>query len=165
MDIKHFLITVLSGLAGTVGMTAVMYLSAATTNQFTKVIHLLGSMISGESNYKSPGKNSLILGTLGHFGVGVIFSFTYFLLWNWGIFRINFQDSLLIGAGSGIVAIAVWKGYLTYYNEPIPISHMHYFIALFLAHIVFGIISVNLFQLITDNLELWYELQDKAKIH
>lgn len=165
MDFNHFLITLLSGIVGTIGMTAVMYLYAKFTNQFTKVIHILGSMISGDSNYESPKKNSLILGTLGHFAAGIAFSFSYFLLWNWGFFRIDFLDSVLIGAVSGVVAIIVWKGYLTFHNMPIKISHTHYFTALFLSHIVFGIISVNIFQLITDNPELWYELQDKAKVN
>ena len=164
MDIKHFLITLLSGIAGTIAMTIIMYLYALIAKKHTKVIHLLGGMISGESNYSSPNINTLILGTLAHFGVGILFSFAYFLLWNWGIFRINFEDSVLIGAISGIVAIVTWKMYLSLHNSPPYIFQTHYFIALFLAHIVFGIVSVNVFQLITDNPELWYELQDQAKV-
>ncbi|WP_439487984.1 DUF6789 family protein [Algoriphagus sp.] len=164
MDFTHFMITILSGIAGTIAMTCIMYLYAVLTGIFTKVTHLLGSMLAGDENFRNPGKNSLIVGVLGHFGVGVIFSFGYFLLWNWGTFRINFQDSVLIGAASGIVAIIVWKAYFTLHNYPPKISQIHYFIALFLAHIVFGIVSVNVFQLITDNPELWYQLQDEAKV-
>ncbi|EPR69133.1 DUF6789 family protein [Cyclobacterium qasimii] len=164
MDIKHFLITLLSGIAGTIAMTLVMYLYSSLSNHFTKVIHILGSMISGESNFTNPEKRVLLLGTLAHFGVGIIFSFSYFLLWNWGIFRINFQDAVLIGAASGVLAVIVWKSYLSLHSKPPKISQLHYFIALFLAHIVFGIVSVNVFQLITDNPELWYQLQDKASL-
>ncbi|GAA0880828.1 hypothetical protein GCM10009119_37980 [Algoriphagus jejuensis] len=160
MDIKHFLISVLSGVAGTLGMTAVMYLYAALSRQFTKVIHLLGGLLAGDPDFRKPHKNSLILGTIAHFGVGVIFSFAYFLLWNWGIFRIDLLDSILIGAASGVVAIIVWKSYLSLHHSPPNLSQTHYFIALFLAHLVFGLISVNVFQLITDNPELWFELQD-----
>lgn len=164
MDFKHFMITLLSGLVGTLGMTMVMYLYAATTGRFTKVIHLLGSMLAGDPNFEKPEKNSLILGTLGHFGVGVIFSFAYFLLWNWGIFQINLTDSVLIGAASGFVAIVVWKSYLTLYRQAPTISQTHYFIALFLAHLVFGMISVNVFQIITENPELRLELQENTKL-
>ncbi|WP_339926313.1 DUF6789 family protein [uncultured Cyclobacterium sp.] len=164
MDIKHFLITLLSGIAGTIAMTLVMYLYSALTNRFTKVIHVLGSMISGEKNCFAPQKKALFLGTLAHFGVGIIFSFSYFLLWNWGIFDINLQDAVLIGAASGLVAVIVWKTYLSLYSQPPKLSQLHYFIALFLAHIVFGIVSVNVFQLITDNPEFWYQLQDKASL-
>lgn len=164
MDFKHFLITILSGIAGTVAMTLVMYLYARISKEFTKVIHILGSMLSGDNNFTSPQNSTLILGTLAHFGVGVLFSFSYFLLWNWGTFRINLEDSILIGAASGVLAIVVWKTYFLLHDHPPLISQKHYFIALFLAHIVFGAVSVNVFQLITDNPELWYELQDKAKI-
>src|SRR5690606_12899541 len=108
MDDRHFFITVLSGFAGTAAMTLVMYLYASLTKQFTKVIHVLGNMLIGESNYQSPTKRAMITGTIAHFGVGMLFSFAYFLLWNWGFFKINFQDSVLIGAASGIVAIVVW---------------------------------------------------------
>jgi hypothetical protein len=164
MDLKHFMITVLSGIVGTLGMTVVMYMYAAITRHFTKVIHLLGSMLAGDPDFKEPGKNALIVGTLGHFGVGVIFSFAYFLLWNWGIFRIDFADSVLIGAVSGLVAIIVWKSYLTLHHQAPQISQTHFFVALFLAHLVFGMISVNVFQIITDNPELWFELQEDAKL-
>ncbi len=164
MDIKHFLITVLSGIAGTVAMTVVMYLYSYLSHFFTKVIHILGNMLLGETNFYSPSKKALLVGTIAHFGVGVIFSFSYFLLWNWGIFKINFEGSLLIGAISGVVAILVWKGYISLHSNPPNFTQLHYFIALFIAHIVFGLVSVNVFQLITDNPELWYQLQEQAKL-
>ncbi|MEB2776287.1 DUF6789 family protein [Algoriphagus sp. D3-2-R+10] len=164
MDIKHFLITILSGLAGTVVMTMIMYLYSYLSHSFTKVIHILGNMIVGERNYSSPSKNALIVGIIAHFEVGLLFSFAYFLLWNWGIFKINLEDSILIGAMSGVVAILVWKGYISIHSNPPKFSQLHYFLALFLAHIVFGMVSVNVFQLITDNPELWHDLQKEAKL-
>jgi hypothetical protein len=165
MDIRHFLITLLSGVAGTVAMTCFMYLYASLTHQFTKVIHILGNMVIGESNYNTPSRNALLIGTVAHFSVGILFSFAYFLLWNWGIFKIDLSDSVWIGVASGIVAIVVWKIYLSVHSSPPQNSHLHYFIALFLAHIVFAVVSVNVFQMITDNPELWYQLQDQAKVH
>jgi hypothetical protein len=164
MDHRHFFITILSGFAGTVAMTVVMYFYTYITKHFTKVIHVLGNMLIGESNYQSPSHRAFITGTIAHFGVGVLFSFAYFLLWNWGLFKINFQDSVWIGMISGVVAIIVWKTYLTVHRTPPQLSHIHFFIALFIAHIVFGMVSVNVFQMIVDNPELWYELQDSAKL-
>ncbi|PZX48398.1 DUF6789 family protein [Algoriphagus chordae] len=164
MDIKHFFITILSGVVGTIAMTICMYLYASLTKQFTKVIHILGNMLVGESNYYNPSKNALLVGTTAHFGVGVLFSFAYFLLWNWGVFQINLEDSALIGFISGLVAIGVWQGYISLHSHPPKFSHIHFFIALLISHVIFGIVSVNVFQLITDNPELWYQLQEKAKI-
>lgn len=162
MDIKHFLITVLSGVAGTMAMTLVMYLYTFFTQQFTKVIHLLDSLLAGNLDFKNPQKSTLMIGTIAHFGVGILFSFSYFLLWNWGVFQINFKDSILIGVVSGLLAIVVWKGYLSFHNQAPDISQTHFFIALVVAHLVFGIVSVNLFQVITDNPELWFELKERA---
>ena len=164
MDITHFLITVFSGLAGTVAMTGLMYLYAYLSKKFTKVIHILGNMVIGETNYYTPSRNAFLIGTVAHFGVGILFSFAYFLLWNWGIFGINLGDSVLIGIVSGIVAIIVWKIYLSLHSSPPKTSHFHYFAALFLAHIVFAVVSVNVFQMITDNPELWYQLREEAKV-
>tara|TARA_R110002020_G_scaffold254617_1_gene468370 strand:- start:54278 stop:54778 length:501 start_codon:yes stop_codon:yes gene_type:complete len=164
MDIRHFLITILSGIVGTIAMTLVMYLYSSLSKQFTKVVNILGNMLVGESNFYSPSKNAYIVGILAHFGVGVLFSFGYFLLWNWGIFKINLEDSIWIGVVSGLLAVIVWKGYLSVHSNPPQISQVHYFIALFLAHIVFGLVSVNVFQIITDNPELWYQLQEEAKL-
>ncbi|MDO6436100.1 hypothetical protein Q4534_01720 [Cyclobacterium sp. 1_MG-2023] len=158
MDIKHFFITILSGVLATAVMTIVMYAYTALSKHFTKVIHLLGSMISGDQNIHTPSKSTLILGTLAHFSVGIIFSMSYYLLWNWGVFEINFVDSVIIGGLSGIVAIVVWKSYLTLHLYQPEISQFHYFFALFIAHIVFGIVSVNLFLMITDSPDLWYKL-------
>ncbi|AEL28041.1 hypothetical protein [Cyclobacterium marinum] len=158
MDIKHFFITVLSGIVATVVMTIIMYMYTTLFKHFTKVIHLLGCMISGDHNLHSPSKRTIILGTLAHFSVGIIFSMSYYLLWNWGIFEINFFDSVIIGALSGIVAILVWKSYLQLHQYQPRISQNHYFFALFIAHIIFGIVSVNIFQMITDSPDLWYEL-------
>ncbi|MDR7131066.1 hypothetical protein J2X69_003425 [Algoriphagus sp. 4150] len=157
MDIKHFLITIFSGVVGAIAMTIIMYLYSSLSPSFTKVIHILGNMLVGERNYYTPGRNALIAGTITHVGVGVFFSFSYFLLWNWGVFEISLQDSILIGAISGAVAILVWKGYLSVHSNPPKFSQLHYFLALFLAHIVFAVVSVNVLQMISDNPELWYE--------
>lgn len=164
MDIKHFFITVLSGVTGTIAMTVFMYLYASLTHQFTKVIHILGNMLVGERNFYSPTLNAMIVGTAAHAGVGVLFSFAYFLLWNWGIFQIDLVDSIWIGMISGVIAVLVWKSYLSLHSHPPKFSQLHYFIALLLGHIIFGMVSVNVFQLISDNPELWYQLQDQAKI-
>ncbi len=164
MDSRYFLITVLSGVFGTIAMTLFMYFYSFISHRFTKVIHILGNMLVGERNYYSPNKMAFIVGSIAHFGVGALFSFSYFLLWNWGVFKINLQDSIMIGAVSGVIAIVVWKGYLSVHSNPPKISQGHYFLALFLAHIVFGLVSVNVFQLITNNPELWYQLQEKAKL-
>jgi len=163
MDIKTFLITILSGLVGTVAMTLVMYIYSKYSHEFTKVIHILGNMLIGERNYFTPSRNALIVGVIANFGVGILFSFAYFLLWNWGIFLINIEDSIMMGIASGVVAIVIWKTYLSFHGNPPQFSELNYFLALFLAHIIFAVVSVNVFQLINDEPELWYQIKLKAQ--
>jgi len=80
------------------------------------------------------------------------------------VFQINFEDSILIGFISGVIAIAGRKAYLSLHINPPKFSQLHFFLALFLAHIVFAVVTVNTIQLITDNPELWCQLQEKAKL-
>jgi len=61
MDIKHFLITILSGIAGTLAITVIMYLYSYLSQHLTKVIHVLGNMLVGERTYYSSGRNVLIV--------------------------------------------------------------------------------------------------------
>ena len=164
MDINHFLVTILSGVIGTLAMTAFMYLYAYSTSHFTKVIHILGNMLVGERNYYSPTKSAFLVGMAAHFGVGILFSFAYFLLWNWGIFRIDLIDSILIGSISGVLAVVVWKSYLKLHTHPPQINLLHYFTALFIAHIIFAVVSVYVFRIIIDDPEFWYKTQSNLTL-
>lgn len=164
MDIKYFLITILSGIAGMLAMTVIMYLYTFLSHHFTKVIHILGNILVGERNYCSPSGNALIVVIVMHFGVGVLFSFSYFLLWKSGVFQINFQDSVLIGFISGVLANGGWKAYLSLHSTPPKFSQLHFFLTLFLTPIVFAVVTVNTVQLVTDNPELWYQVQENARL-
>lgn len=163
MALTNFLLTIASGIAGTVFMTAVMYLYAALTKNDTKVVHILGSMITGTTNNKQEGRGKkLTAGALGHLSVGLLFTLMYFLLWNWGVFDITWTDSIWVGAISGIIAIIVWRLYFELHLHPPKISFLHYSIALFLSHIIFGLVTVNIFRLITDSPEFWYQLNKEV---
>ena len=143
--------------------SAVMYLYAKLSRKDTKVIHILGSMITGTTNKNEEGKGKkLTAGSLGHLGVGLLFALMYFLFWNWGVFEVSWIDSFWVGAISGTIAIIVWRLYFALHLHPPKISFVHYFIALFIAHIVFGITTVNIFRLITDSPEFWYQLNKKV---
>ncbi len=156
MNFTHFLITVLAGIIGTIAMTAFMYMFSAITNKDTKVLQILGSMVTGTTREYS--KEAIVAGTLGHFSVGVLFSFAYFLLWNWGVFQINLTDSIILGAISGIVAMAVWKGYFWLHQHPPRVHLGYYLIALFIAHIIFGMVTVFAFDMMISEPE-FYHLQ------
>ncbi|MEX2485393.1 MAG: DUF6789 family protein [Brumimicrobium sp.] len=159
MELSIFLLTVLSGFAGTIAMTIVMYVYAHLAKKNTKVIHIFGSMVTGNTgltrNYR--GK-MLATGTIAHVFVGVLFSFSYFLLWNWGVFDITLSDSFIVGLLSGVIAIIVWRIYFFVHQKPPKIFLPHYFAALLISHVLFGLVTVNVFNLIADNPQFWFQI-------
>ncbi len=163
MAFSNFLLTLISGLAGTIVMTIAMYLYGSVVHTDTRVVHILGAMITCRTA-QSPlrQKKVLITGSVAHTAVGVLFSLMYFLLWNWGIFDITFFDSIIVGAFSGILAVGVWKMYFVLHRNPPEISLPHYFAALFISHIVFGAITVNIFSIITDEPQFWYKMKQRV---
>lgn len=162
MELSTFLLTILSGFIGTLAMTIVMYLYANLTKKNTKVVHILGAMVTGIIIFSKEDKTKiLVTGSIAHVAVGVLFSFSYFLLWNWGIFNISISDSLIVGAISGILAIIGWKSYFKVYRKPPKVPLFHYFTALFISHIIFGLVTVNVFRIIVDNPQFWFQMQEE----
>ena len=149
MEVSTFFLSIASGLAATIAMTAVMYLYAYISQTNTKVVHILGSMLTGNNKIPDNPKIKLYaVGSFAHIFIGFLFSLAYFLLWNWGVFEITFNDSLIIGALSGIVAIIFWKTYFSIYRNPPKVPLLHYFTALFISHIVFGVVAVHVLDFI-----------------
>ncbi len=119
-------------------------------------------MLTGDLEFILERKTKTLLpGSIAHLSAGVLFSFSYFLLWNWGIFNISITHSLIVDAISGILAIIVWKSYFVVYHNPPEAPLIHYFTDLFISHIIFGLVTVNVFRLITDNPQFWYQLQEE----
>lgn len=161
MELKIFLLTIVSGFAGTFAMTIVMYLYGSLTKKKTKVVHILGLMMTGNLALCKEQKTKILAtGSIAHVFIGVLFSFSYFLLWNWGVFNISTFDSIIIGALSGILAIIVWKSYFTVYRKPPRVPLDHYFTALFISHIIFGMVTVSMFSIISNNPQFWFQIHN-----
>lgn len=159
MESSIFLLTIISGFAGTLAMTIIMYAYAYLIKKNTKVVHIFGAMVTGNTGLtKNQKVKILATGTIAHVFVGVLFSFSYFLLWNWGIFDISLSDSLIIGLLSGVIAIIVWRLYFSVHQKPPKIPLPHYFAALLISHVFFGLVTVNIFVLISDHPQFWFQL-------
>lgn len=159
MSIENFLLILLASLPGTIVMTSAMYGYGYLTRQNTKVIHVFGSMLTNRhSNRGTDMKIRLIFGAMAHFSVGFIFALVYFLLWNWGVFKIRVFDTLILGVISGIVAIAVWAFYLNFHATPPKVSGKHYYFILFIAHILFAGATIYAFHLLQPEPEFYHDL-------
>lgn len=137
----------ISSIPGTIVMTLFMYFYSAFFKKETRVIHIFGSMITGDIPARSvSGKGkSLIAGTVAHFMVGFVLAFTYYILIDMNVFVIRFADGLILGILSGIVAVIVWRAYIFLHFHPPRIEKAHYFIALFIAHIFFAVFTIYTF--------------------
>lgn len=162
MELDIFVLTIISGIAGTLVMTLSMYGYGSLTKSNTKVVHVLGLMVTGNMDFANQNKAKILAaGSVTHVFVGVVFSFSYFLLWNWGVFSISLIDSIIVGALTGILAIIVWGLYFKVHRNSPKASLAHYFIALFISHIIFGLVTVNVFSIIADNPQWFYQLQEE----
>ncbi|WP_111671034.1 hypothetical protein [Algoriphagus litoralis] len=161
MELSNFLTTVLAGILGTVAMTLVMYGYSLISQQNTRVMAILGSMVTGSPTVPNDKWKRNLAGTVGHFGIGIIFSLSYFLLWNWGFFAIEIGDSLWIGLISGVIAVIVWGSYFHLHHNPPKVDLFHFFIALLIAHVVFGLVTVNLYSYLAQPSEFWFEFRQR----
>jgi hypothetical protein len=72
--------------------------------------------------------------------VGILYAFIYALLWNNGIGKPNYVNSIIFGVVSGFVAIIGWKTIIGIHPNPPSIPIREYMVALFFTHIIFAII-------------------------
>jgi len=143
---------VVAGITGTALMTAFVYLVSQITGKQLKVIHVLGTMLTGQT---TPGKNissnpsAFMIGIAVHYLVGILFAFIYHWLWSIGLGRPDILNGLLFGFINGFIASAGWRFFFAIHQNPPLIDLKNFLLVIFLAHIVFGIgvvLAYNVFQ-------------------
>ena len=130
-------------LGATIGMTLFSYLVSHNKNE-----KFLEPLILNQLVY--PGQKSQnahhAMGYILHFLVGLLFTFVY--KWIWGKLKIRpfFLNSKLMGAFNGLAGIAGW--HLTYklHNNPPHLKLKKYYVQLFIAHIIFGMLNGILYK-------------------
>jgi hypothetical protein len=147
MTTLELILVLASGIAATVTMTLFMYAYAAVFGKMTQVVHILGNMLTARLRFQSLDTKSGLVGTVFHFGVGVLFTLNYYLLWSSELISFSWVDGVILGIISGILAIIGWGFYLICHHHAPLISFKHYFTALFLAHMVFALSAVAVFKL------------------
>ena len=141
-----------AGVLATTVMTVLMYFGGFLTKKNLAVIHILGSMVTfrtQEGGNISYSFISLMSGFFIHFIVGILYGFVYYWLWENGIGIPNYLNSIIFGAGSGIVAILGWKIFLYIHPKPPSIPIKEYMVALFFTHIIFAIILIYVYLFLT----------------
>ena len=143
---------IISGIGGTALMTAFVYLVSRITGKQLKVIHVLGTMLTGQT---TPAKNistnssAYTVGLSVHYLVGILFAFIYQWLWSHGLGRPDILNGLLFGFINGCVAVVGWRFFFAIHTNPPRIDLSNFLLVILLGHIFLGIgivIAYNIFQ-------------------
>lgn len=87
-----------------------------------------------------------LVGWLGHYAVGLLFSVVYNKLWDKKLVKASGKNSIWLGALSGALAIGVWKTTFSMHPAPPGIDFKKYYAQLFFAHIVFAMFATLAYQ-------------------
>ncbi|WP_235830921.1 hypothetical protein [Flavobacterium ustbae] len=80
-----------------------------------------------------------------HYIIGFLFVMGYHIVWVKDILPISPLSALILGAISGVIGILSWIVIFKMTNHQPPIDFKGYYIQLFFAHIIFGVVATALY--------------------
>ena len=127
-----------------VWMVVVAGVAATVVMTYTaKVLAMAGgARLSPERvlNRLFANKEKHITGTILHYTTGIIFAFTYVLLWKFHIGSPGLVSGLIFGICNGFFAVMVWRVILLFRPVVTELSQTRYLLVIFLAHIPFSLV-------------------------
>jgi hypothetical protein len=144
---------ILAGLAGTAAMTTILYLLSLVTTRVMPVPRLLGTMLLGRTHPDGSMSNApatLMVGTLAHYTVGVLYAIGYLALWESGVGTITASWGLLIGLANGLFAMVIWYFFFMIHPKPPHIRLDRYLIEMVLGHVLFGFVVTFVYYHLTN---------------
>jgi hypothetical protein len=146
MDIYILLQILLATIAATSAMTLFSYAISASFRELYKEPVLLTFLLA-QLKIDVSLKSKATLAWLLHYFIGFIFVFIYHLLWVNNILQLSFLNALLLGAASGIIGIIGWMILFRLADYKPKIDFKGYYIQLFFAHIIFGLVAALFYYL------------------
>jgi hypothetical protein len=137
----NIITAIAAGIGGTAVMTAFIYLLSYITRKRLKVVKILGTMLTFQTTPNketSEHSSAIVVGILGHYFVGIVFSLIYYWLWNNGIGQPDFVTCAMYGFISGIVGIIVWRIFFVIHPNPPAVPLKDYIVSILIGHIFFG---------------------------
>jgi len=146
MDIYALLQILVATIAATSAMTLFSYAISASFRELYKEPVLLTFLLV-QLKIDVSIKTKAILAWLLHYFIGFIFVFIYHLVWIHNILQLSFLNALLLGAASGIIGITGWILLFKLSNYKPDIDYKGYYIQLFFAHVIFGLVAALFYYL------------------
>lgn len=144
MDFYIFLQLVVVSIAATSSMTLFSYAVSENFRELYKEPVLLTFVLTkAKVDLSSDSKTNL--GWILHYVIGFLFVLSYHLLWHYDILPISPLTALLLGAVSGIIGIVGWMFMFKFTNHQPPIDFKGYYIQLFFAHVIFGLVATAVY--------------------
>lgn len=147
------LTAIILGLGATVFMTLFVYFMNMMLNEKrVKVVHVLGTMLTNNTTYNkglSSKPDVILIGTLAHYAVGVLFSLVYLFLVNKDIANLSYLSGILFGIVAGIFAVFICRAFFVIHPNPPIVPQNEYAFTIFCGHIVFGIAMIFLYNLLS----------------
>ena len=129
-----------SSLAATSAMTAFSYIFSLLAGKNLREPHILAQLIARLMPWQNKKKN-ILTGWFLHYAVGLLFTEMYILFWRNSASRNEKKTGLIFGGLAGLSAILIWKFTLSAHPFSPAINFGLFSLNLFLAHIIFGLVT------------------------
>ncbi len=146
MDIYAILQILIATFAATSAMTLFSYAVSASFRELYKEPVLLTFLLK-QLKIDVSDKGKATLAWILHYFIGFIFVYTYHILWVNHILSLSLLNAFLLGSICGIIGIAGWMILFKLADYKPHIDFKGYYIQLFFAHIIFGIVAALFYYL------------------
>ncbi|MNQ47181.1 hypothetical protein D3C85_610170 [compost metagenome] len=143
----HILFQILiTTIAATSAMTLFSYVVSASARELYKEPVLLTYILSSLKLEVSP-QIKMLLAWLLHYLIGLFFVVVYHYLWVYDVVEMSWPAAFVLGAASGIIGILGWVFMFKIVPQKPNIDIKGYYVQLFFAHVIFGIVAFFVYQL------------------
>lgn len=146
MNFDIILQIVISTIAATSMMTLFSYVVSASARKLYKEPVLLTYLLT-VLDIEVSQQLKIILAWILHYIIGLAFVVGYHFLWIYNIVEMSRPIAFLLGAISGIIGILGWVGMFALSPKKPNIDFTGYYLQLFAAHVIFGIVAFTTYKL------------------
>ena len=161
MKIRNILIP---GTAGTALMTLFSYGVSVVDKENYSEPERLGQLAHRLAPVLNK-KDHRLIGWGAHYGVGLLFATAYARLWENRKLKPTFKNNFMLGAVSGLAAVAIWKATFTAHPLPPAMRFDKYYLQLVPAHIVFAVFAGLGYALLNRGEDDSYEVKNEPLTH
>ncbi|PWB24163.1 hypothetical protein [Flavobacterium sp. HTF] len=146
MDFYTILQVLIVSIAATSAMTLFSYAISAAFRELYKEPVLLTFLLT-QMKLELSAQTKKTIAWLIHYIIGLLFVVGYHLLWIYNILELSVLNAFLLGAVCGIIGILGWVIMFKIARYKPAIDFKGYYIQLFFAHVVFGLVAAATYYL------------------